>query len=179
MKTLASSFLVLVAALGLSACHVDKPDSPDAKVTDVAPPEYPVGEYPARTVIRTSYSMYWADTIRTACSGPSPFFEFDSDAIDKDGKSTMYNLAECMKSGALRDKRIRLIGRTDPRGTEEYNEKLGLERAEVVKRYLYEQHQIPLHKINVISYGEDKPIAPNKTKAGKAKNRRIEFRLID
>ena len=40
-----------------------------------------------------------------------------------------------------------------------YNEKLGMERAEAVKRYLYEQHQIPLHRMNVISYGEDKPVA--------------------
>ncbi len=38
------------------------------------------------------------------------------------------------------------------------NERLGLERAEAVKRYLYEQHQVPLHKINVISYGEEKPV---------------------
>ncbi len=37
-------------------------------------------------------------------------------------------------------------------------------RAEAVKRYLYEQHQIPLHKINVISYGEEKPVAPNNTR---------------
>ena len=44
------------------------------------------------------------------------------------------------------------------------NYKLGLERAENVKRYLYEHHQVPLHKINVISYGEEKPVAPNKTK---------------
>ncbi len=46
-------------------------------------------------------------------------------------------------------------GYTDSIGTPEVNEKLGLERAEAVKRYLYEQHQIPLHKMNVISYGEE------------------------
>jgi hypothetical protein len=38
-----------------------------------------------------------------------------------------------------------------------------------VKRYIYEQHQVPLHRINVISYGEDKPIAPNKTRDGRAR----------
>ena len=46
-------------------------------------------------------------------------------------------------------------------GSANLNERLGMERAEAVKRYLYEQHQVPLHKINVISYGEDKPVAPN------------------
>src|SRR3977135_1886450 len=45
-------------------------------------------------------------------------------------------------------------GHTDNVGDKMYNEKLGLERAEAVKRYLYEQHQIPMHKRKVISYGE-------------------------
>src|SRR5829696_7798384 len=60
---------------------------------------------------------------------------------------------------------IEIEGHTDNVGATETNYKVGLERAEAVKRYLYENQQIPLHKINVISYGEDKPIAPNKTKA--------------
>jgi outer membrane protein OmpA-like peptidoglycan-associated protein len=51
-------------------------------------------------------------------------------------------------------------GHTDNTGDKLVNEKLGMERAEAVKRYLYQQHQIPLHKINVISYGEEKPVAP-------------------
>ena len=63
-------------------------------------------------------------------------------------------------------------------GTAAYNEQLGLERAETVKRYLYEQHQVPLHKINVISYGEDKPVAPNNTRAGRAQNRRVVVRIL-
>jgi len=58
------------------------------------------------------------------------------------------------------------------------NEKIGLERAEAVKRYLYEQHQIPLHKMNVISYGEEKPVAPNKTKTGRAQNRRVVIKVL-
>ena len=58
------------------------------------------------------------------------------------------------------------------------NEKVGLERAETVKRYLYEQHQIPLHRINVISYGEDKPVENNTTRDGRAKNRRVVIRVL-
>ena len=69
-------------------------------------------------------------------------------------------------------------GHTDNVGDKEINEKLGLERAEAVKRYLYEQHQIPLHKMNVISYGEEKPVAPNKTKDGRAQNRRVVIRVL-
>ena len=47
-----------------------------------------------------------------------------------------------------------------------------------MKRYLYEQYQIPLHKMNVISYGEEKPVAPNKTKAGRAQNRRVVIKVL-
>ena len=69
-------------------------------------------------------------------------------------------------------------GHTDNTGSTMTNEKLGLERAEAVKRYLYQQHQIPLHKMNVISYGEDKPVAPNKTRDGRAQNRRVVIRVL-
>jgi len=73
---------------------------------------------------------------------------------------------------------LEIEGHTDNVGGKEINEKVGLERAEAVKRYLYEQYQIPLHKMNVISYGEEKPIAPNKTKAGRAQNRRVVIKVL-
>ncbi|HWF84436.1 MAG TPA: OmpA family protein [Vicinamibacterales bacterium] len=73
---------------------------------------------------------------------------------------------------------IEIEGHTDNVGPKATNEKLGLERAEAVQRYLYEQYQIPLHKMSVISYGEDKPVAPNKTKEGRAQNRRVVIKVL-
>jgi peptidoglycan-associated lipoprotein len=73
---------------------------------------------------------------------------------------------------------IEIEGHTDNVGSAEWNERLGMERAEAVKRYLYEQHQIPLHKINVISYGESKPVAPNNKRDGRAQNRRVVVRVL-
>ena len=73
---------------------------------------------------------------------------------------------------------IEIEGHTDNTGAAELNEKLGLDRAEAAKRYLYEKHQIPLHKMNVISYGMTKPIGDNKTKEGRAENRRIVIRVL-
>jgi outer membrane protein OmpA-like peptidoglycan-associated protein len=73
---------------------------------------------------------------------------------------------------------IEIEGHTDNVGPSLVNEKIGLERAQAVERYLYEQYQIPLHKMNVISYGETKPIAPNKTKAGRAQNRRVVIKVL-
>jgi peptidoglycan-associated lipoprotein len=73
---------------------------------------------------------------------------------------------------------IEIEGHTDSTGDKKMNETLGLMRAEAVKRYLYEKHQIPLHKINVISYGEDKPVAPNRTRDGRAQNRRVVIKVL-
>jgi peptidoglycan-associated lipoprotein len=73
---------------------------------------------------------------------------------------------------------IELEGHTDNVGSKEYNTMLGQERAEAVKRYLYEAHQVPLHKINVISYGEEKPVSPNKTRDGRAQNRRVVIKVL-
>jgi outer membrane protein OmpA-like peptidoglycan-associated protein len=73
---------------------------------------------------------------------------------------------------------IEIEGHTDNVGAEDYNTRLGMERAEAVKRYLYEQHQLPLHKMNVISYGEEKPVSPNNTREGRAQNRRVVVKIL-
>ena len=73
---------------------------------------------------------------------------------------------------------IEIEGHTDNVGPKTVNEKVGLERAQSVQRYLYEQYQIPLHKMNVISYGAEKPVAPNKTRAGRAQNRRVVIKIL-
>jgi outer membrane protein OmpA-like peptidoglycan-associated protein len=73
---------------------------------------------------------------------------------------------------------IEIEGHTDNVGPKEVNERIGLERAEAAKRYLYEQYQIPLHKMNVISYADEKPVAPNNTKEGRAQNRRVVIKVL-
>ena len=73
---------------------------------------------------------------------------------------------------------IEIEGHTDNVGDEAFNERLGLERAEAVKRYIYETYQVPLHKISVFSFGEAKPIAPNNTRDGRAQNRRVVIRVL-
>ena len=67
---------------------------------------------------------------------------------------------------------IEIEGYTDNVGGTAYNEQLGLERAETVKRYLHEQYQMPLHKMNVISYGKERPEALGSDESAWAQNRR-------
>lgn len=73
---------------------------------------------------------------------------------------------------------IEIEGHTDATGSKTYNLQLGEKRAEQVKRYLYEEHQVPLHKMNVISFGEEKPVAPNNTRDGRAQNRRVVIKVL-
>jgi len=68
---------------------------------------------------------------------------------------------------------IEVQGHTDSVGSESYNEELGLERAEAVRRYLNMQHHIPLHRMSVISYGETAPVTDNKSRDSRAQNRRV------
>jgi len=73
---------------------------------------------------------------------------------------------------------IEIEGHTDNVGGKELNQRIGMERAEAVKRYIYEKYQVPLFKISTYSYGEDKPIAPNNNRDGRAKNRRVVIRIL-
>ena len=104
-------------------------------------------------------------------------FKFGKKDLPDEAKARLDEMINQLKAdpkGAY----FEIAGYTDSIGTPMINERLGLERAEQVKRYLYEQHQIPLHKINVISYGEQNPVAENKTKAGRAQNRRVVIKVL-
>jgi len=104
-------------------------------------------------------------------------FKFGKTLLPDEAKAKLDQMVDQMKSDP-KNAYFEIEGHTDNVGDPRTNERIGLERAEAVKRYLYEQHQIPLHKMNVISYGEEKPIAPNKTKAGRAQNRRVVIKVL-
>jgi outer membrane protein OmpA-like peptidoglycan-associated protein len=104
-------------------------------------------------------------------------FAFGQTLLPDAAKSRLDDVVNQLKSDA-KNVFIEIEGHTDNVGSRELNQSLGLERAEAVKRYLYEQHQIPLHKMNVISYGEEKPVAPNNTRDGRAQNRRVVVKVL-
>lgn len=70
-------------------------------------------------------------------------------------------------------------GHTDATGSPEYNRRLGEERAMAVRDYIAMQHGIALNRLNVISYGEEKPVAENKDRDGRAQNRRVVIRILE
>ncbi len=113
----------------------------------------------------------------TVISEDSGEFKFGAAELPDGAKAAIDQMVNQLKA----DKKavwIEIEGHTDNVGDAKYNEQLGMERAEAVKRYLYQQHQVPLHKMNTISYGEEKPAADNKTRDGRAQNRRVVIKVL-
>ena len=104
-------------------------------------------------------------------------FKFGQSKIPADMQAQIDQLVAQLKANP-NGGYIEIEGHTDNVGDKTINYRVGLDRAEAVKRYLYENQQIPLHKMNVISYGEEKPITPNKTRAGRAQNRRVVIKVL-
>jgi peptidoglycan-associated lipoprotein len=70
-------------------------------------------------------------------------------------------------------------GHTDNTGDAAYNFKLGEERAMAVRDYIAKTHTVALNRLNVISYGEEKPFVENKTRDERAQNRRVVIRILE
>jgi len=104
-------------------------------------------------------------------------FKFGKTVLPDEAKQKIDEMVAQMKQDP-KNIYLEIEGHTDNVGDKVTNERIGLARADAVKRYLYEQYQIPLHKMNVISYGEQKPVAPNKTRDGRAQNRRVVIKVL-
>ena len=104
-------------------------------------------------------------------------FKFGSAALPEAVQARIDQMIADLKANP-RGNFVEIEGHTDSSGDKMVNQKIGEARAEAVKRYLYETHQVPLHKMNVISWGEEKPVSPNNTKDGRAQNRRVVIRVL-
>jgi outer membrane protein OmpA-like peptidoglycan-associated protein len=104
-------------------------------------------------------------------------FKFGQASLPDEAKARIDQLVQQLKQDP-KNVFIEIEGHTDNVGDPAVNQRIGLERAEAVQRYLYEQYQIPLHKMNILSYGEDKPAAPNNTRDGRAQNRRVVIKVL-
>jgi len=104
-------------------------------------------------------------------------FPLNVSELSKEAKEALDAFAEKIRA-ENKNVYVEVQGHTDSTGSAAYNLKLGQARAEAVMRYLSVQHGFPLHRMNVISYGAAKPVADNKTKDGRAKNRRVALVVL-
>jgi len=91
--------------------------------------------------------------------------------LSDEAKQALNAFAERLK-GENRNVYLEIQGHTDGTGSQDYNMKLGSERAEAVRRYLNKQG-VALNRMSTISYGASEPVESNKTKEGRSKNRRV------
>jgi outer membrane protein OmpA-like peptidoglycan-associated protein len=105
-------------------------------------------------------------------------FSFDGDNVPDGAQAILDDLASKVK-GMDRTVYLEIEGHTDNIGSEDYNQRLAAMRAESVRNYLAEKDGIPLHAMNIISFGESKPLAPNTTSEGRAQNRRVVVRVLE
>jgi len=108
----------------------------------------------------------------TVLSDDKVHFGFDKNNLSDEAKAALDGFATPITS-QNENVYVEIQGHTDSVGTDTYNEELGLERAESVRRYLNMQHHIPLHRMAVISYGESAPVTDNKTRDNRSQNRRV------
>jgi outer membrane protein OmpA-like peptidoglycan-associated protein/opacity protein-like surface antigen len=102
-------------------------------------------------------------------------FRFDDSNVIPAPNPVLNRAIEILQ--AYPDAKVEIHGHTDWVGSEEYNMKLGLRRAEAVKKYILAHDGVKEENLITKSFGESKPIATNDTKEGRAKNRRVEFHL--
>jgi len=103
-------------------------------------------------------------------------FGFDKDFLTKQAKEDLDKLAETVPN--TKGYIITVEGGTDSVGPADYNYGLSERRASSVIQYLGSKYNIPAHKIYVIGLGKDKPVEENKTREGRAANRRVNVRLM-
>jgi len=103
------------------------------------------------------------------------FFDFDKSVIKPEAKAKLDDLAAKVKGINLEV--IIAVGHADSIGTDEYNQKLSVRRAEAVKAYLAGKG-IDKNRLYTEGKGEKQPVADNRTSEGRAKNRRVEIEVV-
>lgn len=132
--------LGLITTLALVACSAEKP--PVAPMSTISPSATPASAPAAASSPRGQQgdSVVIAPDLRAACgiddTARAPRFAYDSSSLRSEGREPLQALAECLQTGPLRGKAIQLVGRTDPRGPEDYNYRLGMARANAVAAHL-------------------------------------------
>jgi outer membrane protein OmpA-like peptidoglycan-associated protein len=120
--------------------------------------------------------VYIDQQIMASCgiSGGKAYFDFDSAKVTADDRGVLDQLSACMTEGWLKDKNVVIVGRADPRGSEEYNEELGESRAQAVSAYLSGKG-VASGRVKTMSRGELD--ATGTEPRGWAYDRRVDVRL--
>jgi len=156
-----------------------------AKAAEVDQKAQAAGQQADQAQTLANNAVHRVDTLQNAVANLDNYrvvteaavhFGFDKDALTKDAKDALDQLATNVPN--TKGYIITVEGATDSTGDADYNYALSQRRADSVIQYLASQHNIPAYKIYLIGLGKDKPVDSNKTREGRAKNRRVDVRLM-
>jgi peptidoglycan-associated lipoprotein len=169
--------LALVAALGCSKDKkVEKPTEAPVRAAKPAEPKL-LEQIPADQQVSPTLALS-GDIVQlcgiTAATDANPNFDYDKDELAPEDRRVLDQLADCLTKGALKGRTVDLIGRADPRGTEEYNLGLGSRRAQSVSTYLG-RLGVGEPQMAVNTRGALEAIGTDET--GWAKDRRVDITL--
>ena len=154
-------------AMAIAECDPDLVPKPAAKPTPPPPPP------PVKPAVKPKPKPKpVAEKVTLAAD---VLFDFDKSIVKTEGKNKLDDLAGKIKTVNLEV--VIAIGHTDSIGSDAYNQKLSVRRAESVKAYLVSTGVEP-NRIYTEGKGEKQPVASNKTKDGRQKNRRVEIEVI-
>lgn len=105
--------------------------------------------------------------------GADTYFDFDKSNLKPAGKEAIQELAGQLNQRGANIQKITVVGHTDSKGSDAYNQKLSERRASTVANYLAE-NGVPSQLIEAYGQGESNPVATNKTAEGRAQNRRVD-----
>jgi peptidoglycan-associated lipoprotein len=166
--------LIVVLAVGVSACATKKKDLPPAPpMAPITAPAEPAAKptdsgVDTAKVGNTSVPGSAADFVAQAGSD-TVLFPFDSYELDDEAKTILGKQAEWL--ARYPGIRVTIEGHTDERGTREYNLALGDRRATAAKNFLAAQG-VSTSRMTTISYGKERPVAEGTDEAAFARNRR-------
>jgi OOP family OmpA-OmpF porin len=153
----------------------------------IVPKAAPAAAAPAAAPAPAAPAAAPAAPAKPAAAAPAPaaaskvtyaadaFFDFDKAVLKPEGKAKLDDLVG--KVGGINLEVIIAVGHTDATGADGYNQKLSVKRSEAVKAYLVSKG-IEKNRVYTEGKGEAQPVADNKTKEGRAKNRRVEIEVV-
>jgi len=141
----------------------------------VSPPAPVVAEVPVAPVAPPVVAPVAAPSSEKVSFSADALFDFDKAVLKPEGKGKLDDLVS--KLSGINLEVIIAVGHTDSVGTDEYNQKLSIRRAESVKAYL-QSKGIEANRVYTEGKGEKQPVADNKSAEGRAKNRRVEIEVV-
>jgi OOP family OmpA-OmpF porin len=156
-----------------------------AKATEVDQKAQAAGQQATQAQTMADNAVHRVDSLQNAVANLDNYhvvnqstvlFGFNKDTLTKEGKDSLDQLASAVPN--TKGYIITVEGGTDSTGPADYNYALSQRRADAVIQYLASSHDVPAYKIYLIGLGKDKPADSNNTREGRAKNRRVDVRLM-